>query len=172
MNWVDYCILALIVISMVIGAIRGFAREALGLATWVFAALLAWFFAKPLFLWLAPYISVPSVRQVTAYASLFLGGLLVGGVITALIADLVRDSRFSSADRTLGAGLGLLRGGLIVALLVLILGMTSLRQDPWWGQSLLIARFEVLAEGLRHLLPKSWLDTLQSAPESVPVDQL
>jgi membrane protein required for colicin V production len=97
---------------------------------------------------------------------------LVGGLITALLVARARDSQFSSADRTLGAGLGVVRGIVIVALAVLISGMTSLREQPWWKESTLVAPAEVVADGLRVLIPESWLRPLRSEPsKAVPVPE-
>lgn len=164
MIWVDYCILLLIVGSVIIGALRGFTRETLGLATWLLAIALAWLFAEPVYGLLEPYIAAPSVRQVTAYAGLFLLGLLLGSLLTAWVVQAVRNSPFLSTDRTLGAGVGLVRGILLVAIMVLVAGMTPMREDPWWGNSLLVVRFEVLADELRHLIPPSWMQMLESSP--------
>lgn len=163
MIWVDYCILTLILVSTVVGLFRGFAREVLGLGTWALAFWLAFAFAGPLSDYLAPHISAVSLRTATAYAVLFLAGLLAGGILTSLIVHGLRDSAFSPADRTLGAGFGLLRGVFLVALFILVAGMTPARQDPWWGRSILLDKFEWLAEGLGMLVPEAWLEALRPA---------
>src|SRR6202008_5183347 len=100
MNWADYGILALIFMSAVLGALRGFARESLGLATWILAIGAAIAFGRPVAAALEPHLPVPIVRIGVAYGGLFLAGLLVGGVLTAVIVSSVRKSRYSSADRT------------------------------------------------------------------------
>jgi membrane protein required for colicin V production len=131
--------------------------------TWVIAFWLAYAFAGPFTVWLTPHISVASVRTATAYAVLFLGGLLIGGILTSVVVHGLRNSAFSSADRTLGAGFGVVRGVVLVALFVLLAGMTPARQDPWWSQSVLLNKFEWLADGLRMLIPEPWLDQLRPA---------
>lgn len=163
MIWVDYCILTVIVVSILIGILRGFAREALGLATWLLAGLLAWLLAQPFDRYLEAHIGVAAVRHATAYGLLFLAGLLIGGVLTSLIVSMIKQSRFSPADRTLGGGFGLIRGVLLVSLFVLLAGMTPISQDAWWRQSMLLPRFEPLAQGLGSLMPRSWLAALQPA---------
>lgn len=166
MTGVDFGIAGLILASTLIGVLRGFARESLGLATWVFAFLLAWLFAAPVVEWLAPHIGAPSVRVATAYAALFLGGLLAGGILTSLVVDAIRGSRFSPADRTLGAGLGLIRGLFLVVVAVWLLRQTPAIRDAWWSQSRLIGHFEVLADELDAIVPRAWLQALQAAPVS------
>lgn len=178
MIWVDYCIVGLLLVSTIVGVIRGFAREALGLLTWVLAIWLAVAFAAVVAVKLGPYISVPSVRIASAYAILFLGGLLIGGIITALIVRVLRASALSSTDRTLGGGFGLIRGAVLVALFILIAGTTPARHDPWWQKSLLLGQFQWLADGLRVLIPPRWIDQLQSqelkadeSGESAPITE-
>ncbi len=170
MIWVDYGILALLLVSVIVGLLRGFAREVFGLLTWALAFWLALRFAAPFGHWLEPYISVPSVRKVSAYALLFFGGLLVGGIFTSLIVRALRASALSSTDRTLGGGFGLLRGGLLVGAFLLLGGATPLKQDPWWNQSVLLPHFQWLADGLAIVIPERWLDQLRSASESEPGD--
>ena len=167
MIWVDYCIVALLVVSTVVGVLRGFARETLGLITWVVAIWAALAFAKPVAQFLEPHIAVPSVRIAASYAITFLAVLLVGAIATALIVRSLRDSVLSSVDRSLGGGFGLLRGALVVAAFVLVAGMTPARQDPWWQQSSLIKQFEWMAESLRSVLPQNWLEQLKPAVEDV-----
>ena len=161
MIWLDYCIVGLLLISTVFGILRGFARELLGLATWVLAIWLAVMFHGQVATYLTSYIGVPSVRIAAAYALLFLAGLLTGGLITALIVRLLRQSALSSTDRTLGGGFGLIRGVFFVALFILIAGTTPARQEIWWQRSLLLSKFEWLADGLRTIVPPGWIDRLQ-----------
>lgn len=172
MNGLDYGILAIVVLSALVGFLRGFTREFFGLATWVVAIILAVAAGERSAAMLEPYIATPVVRAGVAYGGLFLLGLLMGGILTALLVARVRESPFSSADRTMGGGLGLVRGILIVALGVLLTGMTSMRESQWWKESMLIAPAEVVADGLRVLIPESWLAPLKTdAPKSIRVPE-
>jgi membrane protein required for colicin V production len=53
---------------------------------------------------------------------------------------------------------GVLRGGVIIAILVLLAGATQLPQDPWWRESLLIEHFQEVAIWLRGKLPPEYAD--------------
>lgn len=172
MIWVDYGLIAVILVSALVGLLRGFVRELLGLMTWVFAFALAWFAAPWMNEALTPHIETPSIRKAAAYGSLFLGALLVGGVITALISGSVRKSALASADRTMGAGLGLIRGLVICGLFVLIGSHTMLRQDPWWHRSALIPRLQWVADGLATVIPAGWLDAIKSESKVQPESPL
>lgn len=180
MNWVDFGILGIIVLSTMIGLMRGFTREVFGLGTWVLAIVLSVLFGAELAQALQGQVATPVFRTGLAYGGLFLGGLLIGGIVTALFVARVRDSAFSSADRTLGTGLGLIRGILLVGLVVLLARTSGMDEKPWWKQSVLIAPSQVLADGLDVLVPDAWLAPLkpdpvapmkpQAAPETKPKD--
>src|SRR5205085_2175834 len=91
-------------------------------------------------------IAVPSLRIAASYALVFLAGLVIGGVVTAIVSSLVRKSPLSGVDRMVGGGFGAVRGLLIAVMMVWLVGMTPARQDPWWGQSLFVGRLEWLAQ--------------------------
>lgn len=164
MNWVDYGIIAITVLSVLFGLMRGFVREVFGLGTWVLAIGLAVFLGKELALELQGSITTPILRAGVAYGGLFLGGLLVGGILTALLVARIRESRFSSADRTLGAGVGLVRGVLVVGLAVLLAATAGMSSKTWWTESQLIQPSTVIADGLEVVIPDSFLDLLRPDP--------
>lgn len=173
MNWADYGILAIVILSILIGLLRGFTREIFGLGTWVLAIVLSVLFGSELTVALQPHIATPLVRLAAAYGGLFLGGLLIGGILTAVLVARVRESRFSSADRTLGSGLGLLRGVLIVGLVVLLARTAGVGDEPWWQKSVLIGPSQVIADGLDTLIPDPWLAPIKPdpVPASVPAPE-
>lgn len=173
MNWADYGILAIVILSILIGLLRGFTREIFGLGTWVLAVLLAFLFGAELADALRPNIATPLVRVGAAYGGLFLGGLLIGGILTALLVARVRESRFSSADRTLGSGLGLVRGVLVVGLVVLLARTAGVGDEPWWQKSLLIGPTQTIADGLDVLIPDAWLAPIKpdTAPAATPASE-
>jgi membrane protein required for colicin V production len=163
MNWVDGCLLAVLAASIVIGIIRGFTREALGLATWVFAIGASLFLAHPVARWLEPTIAVLSIRMAVSYGLVFFAGLVIGAVVTSIISSMVRKSPLSGVDRTVGGGFGVIRGVLLGIVFVWLVGMTPAREDPWYRGSFLIVRLESLAQGFNKLLPDEWQYHLQAS---------
>ena len=65
----------------------------------------------------------------------------------------------------LGSLFGIARGVLIVAILVLIGGLTVLPQDSWWQESMLIPHFEDLAVWMARWLGPSTERTVNASPE-------
>lgn len=163
MIWVDWCLLAAFAVSILIGVLRGFTREVLGLASWVLAIAAALTLAPSAVGYLESHIETPSIRIAAAYGLVFLAGLLVGAVVTALASMLVRKSPLSGVDRMVGGGFGMVRGVLFAAILVALVGLTPARLDPWWKESVFIGQLEWLADGFRGLLPEDWQKRLESA---------
>lgn len=152
LTWVDWTIVIVVVISSLISLKRGFVKEALSLVTWVVAGVVAWMFGGALSHYLAPYISTPSFQVIAACAILFVLTLLVGALVNFLIGELVRVTGLSGTDRFLGMVFGAARGGLLVVVLVGLLSLAPVQQDPWWRESYLVPHFLLVADWSKNLI--------------------
>lgn len=152
MIWVDYIILGVIGVSALISLVRGFVREAFSLAAWILAFWVAWTFFRDLSLHLG-WFTTPSVRLGLSFGILFIITLMLGGLVNYLIGQLVDKTGMGGTDRLLGMLFGAARGGVLVAILVILAGLTPLPNDAWWHESQLIGYFQELAIWLRSLLP-------------------
>ncbi|WP_420597614.1 CvpA family protein [Neptuniibacter sp.] len=144
MNWADWTILGIIGISSLISLRRGFAKEALSLLTWVTAFVVARIFSQPLSAVLEPYIETPSVRVSAAFAILFIAILVLGALINKLVSTLVDATGLTGTDRVLGMGFGAARGGLVVVVIVVLIGMSPAVNDLWYRESQLIPHFAMM----------------------------
>jgi len=153
MTWVDYAILAIIGISALISIFRGLVREVLSLLAWGCAFWVARGFMQEAAGWFGGVVSVPAARLVLAFATLFVGTLLVAALVNLLIGKLIAGTGLNGTDRMLGVLFGVGRGIVIVATLVLVARLTPVPQDPWWRTSLLLPRFEAAALVMRGYLP-------------------
>jgi len=153
MNWADYVIVGIVLASALVSMWRGFVREALSLAAWIAAFWIALAFSEPLAAGLSRWIATPSVRLAVAFGALFLGTLLAGGLLNWAAGRLVDRTGLTGTDRMVGVLFGVARGVAVVAVLVLLAGLTPLPQDPWWSESALLGHFERLALWMRGLLP-------------------
>lgn len=161
MNWVDYSILAIIGISVLISIWRGFTKEALSLAGWILAAWVALTFADKLDALLEPHIEVPSLRLMVAFAILFIATLFLAGFINYLAVQVIKKTGLSGTDRMVGVFFGIARGCVVVAVVVLVAGMTPVPQDPWWKASQLMHYFQDMAIWIRQFLPADIAKSIQ-----------
>jgi len=166
--WVDMVIIGVVLVSALISLIRGFVREAFSLAVWIIAFWVSWTFFRDLSLSLDRYIATPSVRLGVAFLALMILSLAIGGLINYLVIRLIVSTGLSGSDRFIGMIFGAARGILLVAVLVLLAGLTPLVEDPWWQQSLLIPYFQELAIWLKALLPPEVAEKFQFIPDLKP----
>ncbi len=167
MNWADWAIIGILVLSSTIGLVRGLLKEAFALAVWVAAIIVAKTFNEELTFLLVNVISTPSLRELVAFAILFVLTLLVGAMLSYLLGALVKMTGLSGTDRLLGMLFGVARGFIIVMLIIVFLpSLLPVDQDPWWQESMLVTHllsfenwasdfFSVVGDELSGLLKKS-----------------
>jgi membrane protein required for colicin V production len=151
---VDYIILGIIALSAIISLFRGFVKEAFSLFLWISAFWLSWMFFRDVAAWLIQWISLPSARLGISFALIMIVVLIIGGIIGYLLSKLVEHTGLSGTDRLLGVFFGVARGVVIVAILILLAGLTPMPEDPWWNESLLIGHFQEISVWLKGLLPE------------------
>jgi len=159
-TWVDWAIIAVITVSSLISLKRGFVKEALSLLTWIIAGVIAWTFGGALSQHLTEFIEMPSARVIAGCTILFIATLMVGALVNFLIGELVRVTGLDSTDRLLGMVFGAARGALLVVVLVGLLSLAPVQQDPWWQQSGLLPHFLMVADWSKNLilgLTSQWL---------------
>ena len=157
MIFVDYVLIAILVLSIVVGALRGFLREAVSLVTWILALLLAWKFSPALEPHLGAWIAAhPELRTWVARSIVLVTVLVLGAVVGGLLGHFVRLSIFSALDRFLGVVFGALRGLVVLGVLVILGQLLRMDAEPWWGQSKLIPQATSIANGLRAIVGEHW----------------
>lgn len=164
LNWLDFVIVGTIVLSTIISIVRGFIRESIALAFIVLAIWVSALYFRALAQPLAPYIENEQLRLGVAFVGLLVVTLVIGGIINFVVGRVMSKSGLSGTDRLLGALFGAARGALLIAVLVLLAGLSRAPEEPWWQQSALIGHFEELASWLRTLLPENLAWRLDEAP--------
>lgn len=152
MTLADYLLIAIVVVSAIIGLVRGFLKEVVSVLTWIVALVAAWQFGPALEPHLGGLLASPDVRPWAARTILFIVVLLVGAGIGALIGHFVRLSLFNGADRFLGLLFGLARGVVVLGLLVILGQLLRLDSERWWGESRVLPYAEGVADALRALV--------------------
>ena len=154
-GWVDIALLAFLVVSVLIGLMRGFVFELLSLAGW-FAAFIA---ARVLAPMVQPYIPIgdpgTALNHGVAFAAVFLAALVVWGLGARLVRALVHATPLGLPDRFLGALFGALRGMVILLLLAALVGLTPLKASFAWQQSQGAAWLNAAVQGIKAWWPGS-----------------
>ena len=150
MSVIDYVLIVIITVSVLIGCLRGFVREAISLAAWALAIWVALRYSWVVEPWLGALDQSPSLKLWVARAILFVTALLAGALVNYLLGLLVRSTGLSGTDRMLGMLFGFGRGVLVVGVLVIGGQYAGMSADPWWQQSRLMPWGERLANGIRE----------------------
>jgi membrane protein required for colicin V production len=172
MEYVDYAVLGIIIVSILVGSLRGFIKEVFSLAVWAAAFLVAFQYSGALAMMLESHIELPSARTSLAFAGLFLSVLLVGGLITFLVGKLVEKTGLSGTDRLLGGVFGAFRGLILILFIMLVAGLTPVPQDPWWQQSRSIQSLLPLAEWSARFLPDYIIEYMDLRPDIVETESV
>lgn len=157
MVWVDSVLLGVLGLSTLVGVWRGLVTQLLSLLGWG----VAYFFSRAFAPDLASRLPLPAsmawggphVNAALSFGLLFLLSMVLWGILSWLIGQLVRASPLSGADRLLGGVFGLARGVFILLVLATLVGLTPLQQAPAWQQSQGAAVLGAASGLLRPLLP-------------------
>jgi membrane protein required for colicin V production len=147
----DYIVLAIVLLSAVIGAFRGFLREVFSVISWILAFWLAWKFAPALAPKFGGVLKDPVYGLWAARALILLAVVIVGYCVGAVVNHLVRISMFSGLDRLLGFVLGTLRGLVIIGIGIILAQSARLDGEAWYQSSRVTAGFKPVASILRAL---------------------
>jgi membrane protein required for colicin V production len=158
----DLAVLAIVLISAFLAAVRGFTREVLAIISWVAAAVAAIYFYPQALPYAKQYISNPTIALIAAIAAVFLVTLIIVALITVKISDFILDSRIGPLDRSLGFLFGAARG-LLIALVALgfFTWLVADKNQPAWVKDSRIR--PILAAGSEKLITMIQCDDPSSA---------
>ena len=149
---VDYIILAILVVSAIMGLVRGLLREAIAVVTWFLAIVLAWSFASTLEPHLGGILVGSPSRIWAARVIIFVGVLLIGSAVAVILGHFVRVSMFSGMDKFLGFVFGLIRGVVVVGAFTIAVQALQMDTDPSWKRSRLMPYASSVADALRSVV--------------------
>ena len=153
MNWADWLIIFILVVSGLISLKRGFIKEAMSLVVWVIAFIAATWAKEPLADLFASWVDALSVRHLLAFILVFIVVLILGGVVNYLLGRCVDMTGLKSTDRFFGVLFGLVRGALVVIIVIVYLPrVLPVHHDAWWRESLLIPHFTAMEDNFFALV--------------------
>lgn len=152
MNWTDYLLIAIVLLSCLAGLVRGLLREVIALVTWVVAVWIAWEYAPLLEPHLGGLLANEAVRPWAARSLIFIVVVLFGTAVGVIVSHFVRLSLFVGADRFFGGVFGFLRGFVIAGLFVILCQALRLEGESWWRTSMLMPYAQHSANVLRSMV--------------------
>lgn len=171
MTGVDLIFAAIMLVSVLVGVLRGFVKEVLSILSWIVAIWLAINFCAPVGEWIAQYISIPhqKFREWAGFAAIFIGTLFAFAFITYLVTKLLVRGPIKGLDRVLGVLTGAVRAlAIIIVFLIVARGFNMQTQD-WWMQSQIIPKMMPLVDFTERMLPDAWQgDAIKEEASSIP----
>lgn len=153
LHWVDIGILAIIVLSIITGLVRGFVKECIAFSAWILAIWLAFNHAQFATSWLQGFIKDPTLRTAASIVLVFVATLFLSGLINMLVGFFMKRSGLSGMDRLLGMGFGFARGIFIVSLILVVIKVTAIPITAYEKDSFLYARFTPVVHWLSSKMP-------------------
>jgi membrane protein required for colicin V production len=173
MTLADWIICAVVLLNVITAALQGFFSEALTMAGLIVGYIVAAWQYRHLAGWFEGFLKNEWLAEVLGFLIIFFAIVLLFGLAAKVARWLMKESGLSGFDRFLGAMLGLLKGGLMVA--VILMGMTAFEPTSKMLQSSQLAPyFLVLGRAAIWVAPAELrarfyqgLDLLHQAPQKL-----
>jgi membrane protein required for colicin V production len=165
MNPLDLSLVAVALISVIAGVVRGFVKELTALAGWVLAVVLVIHFSVSIGQRLPFDPGAGGVRTAIAAILIVLVCVLCASLLGRLLHAAMTAAKLGGTDRALGALFGIARAGavwLLAALIIIDLGMA---QRAFWKSSRLAPLLEAALRWMSpELVPSApWLKVAPGA---------
>ncbi len=132
MTGFDIAVVAVILLSALLGWWRGFMYELFSLIAWGVAYVVAVTFSEQFVQYVPEALGTVNIRSATAFAAVFTVTLIVGSISAWFMTKLAKFAGLGGIDGKFGAMFGMVRGVILVLALVWLAGLTNLPQEPWW----------------------------------------
>ena len=119
MNWLDFILAAVLVISIVNGLKEGFARTAIGFGAFILALFCGLWFYGLAGARLEEYLGSTQAANLIGFLVIFIGILILGALAGHLLDRVLKAAQLSWLNRLLGGLFGFVRGALVAAVIVL-----------------------------------------------------
>ena len=152
----DWIALAVLLISLLVGAWRGLVVEVVSVVSWLAAFVLAQWFAPDVAAKLPMAGAAEQVRYAAAFVLVFVLTLFVGALVGFVVSKLLSAVGLGAINRLLGALFGVLRGVVLILAATVVVGMTPWKASHEW-QASTAAHWAAEALGiLKPVLPQAF----------------
>lgn len=167
MNFIDYLILAVLLISLFLGFFRGFLGEAISLISWLGGLWLAWHYAYLIEPHLGGLIAEPPLNTWAARTIMLVAVLVTGWLVAGVVTYFAHQSGISlMLDRLLGMLFGVIRGIVLVSIMVMLGIQVQLDRGDWWKESRFMPFAVEVAGWVKGFADSAVSEQRQTQPET------
>jgi membrane protein required for colicin V production len=148
----DIVSVALVVLCVMLGLLRGIWRELISVAVVVGAAGAAWYFADSAAGQFG-FLSDPALRRVLGFIAVFIGAYAIAAIGAFALRLLLGSTPPGGKARMAGAVAGFARAIGIIVLGLFLATLTSAPRQAWWRDSLTVRLARPATTWLRAQLP-------------------
>ena len=161
MTEIDWIICAVLLLSTIVGVMRGVVREVLAIVGWVAGIMLSMSFAGEI----ADRIPLESLgylpKVIIASVFILFACLFAVGLFGFILRKMMEVAALSFEDRVLGAVFGFVRGIIVVAACVFLFGLSDkLSSSNMWQQSVMIGPTQTVIDWSMPYMP-DWIQALR-----------
>ena len=161
MALLDWIGIAVLVLSLLVGVVRGLVFELVSLAGWVAAFFLAQWFAAEVGAWLPFGEPAAAWRYAAGFVLVFVAVAFSVGLLASLMRRLVLAAGLRPVDRSLGAAFGIARAAVALLAVAVVVNVMAWRQAPLWQESRGAKILDAALQGLKPALPDKLASYLQ-----------
>jgi len=159
-NWLDYLFSSIFVLFILLSLWRGLVKEIISIGAWAAGLFIGFMFAPKL----AALFTDSSAVQATlthagskvsehattessfavgvCFVILLVGTLVIGAIISYIMAKVVQVSGISFFNRLLGGVFGFIKGFIVNLVILFCTQMTSYAEEPAWKQSQIVQAYQ------------------------------
>jgi membrane protein required for colicin V production len=149
----DWILLAVLLLSMALGAWRGLVYEVLSVLGWFAAFIVAQLNASTVGDMLPMSGATQALRYAAGFVLTFIASAFSAGLLAWGAKKMIETVGLRPVDRTLGAFFGLLRGAVILLAATTAVLMTPLKEGEWWKQSVGANILSATLKAVKPILP-------------------
>lgn len=117
-NWIDLSLIVLMIVSIVSGLKLGLVRTAIGLLSVILGLVFGLNCYRAVAVSLRPHITKTGTADLVGFLVVFFGVVILGEVVTGMLARYIRSTDLVWLDRILGGAFGVVRGVLFGAIMI------------------------------------------------------
>lgn len=165
----DIVFIVILVVSILLGLLRGAVREVLSLFGLAAAIYLAFKFSDMIAKdYVSQFFEQPRISYVISFVLIIVGTIFAIALVNLLISQLLKASGLSFFNRILGLVFGALRGTVICSILVMVLSfIPGVSQEKWWTESSFAPFFKTIAGKAMGYMPKDVASYVDSTKQTI-----